>query len=465
MSFLSVIFILLFQHSISFGWGQFGHQQINAAAVDLLDSKTAIGTCFQNGEAKELISRYASTPDLEWKDSSFARGLTVKDIENRKSADCYEHQLHFFAQDAFSKQDKDGQLITQLPTDADYAKAAYEKYLALLKDNTDYVNKVSHRKDIAPDTIKTANVAAQGTAPWRSRQLYLLAVSAMKKADFKLAALYLGTLGHYIGDMSQPFHTNLNFDGAYPEDAKHAGIHHEIDTGLLGTLNENKFSIKAEAVKEFSNNSNLLTGDEVPGSVIDLARSGYPLINTLLKSYKAQCDEANTQKTMAKRPKRKIASTPYDEEYGPEHEDTRMISPQGVDASQAIGQEYCVNLVSSGRPKVRAIGGPREQRMADEDLPPKVINVLKSRLAMSSALLARLWISAWTEAGKPSFGDCSKWKFDMSYILQNYPKPDYYPNGFTGVTKPQCAGYGVDDRSPSSLKKQKKNKRHKKSKH
>ncbi len=48
----------------AYGWGQYGHEQVNSAAIEQA-SKSKIGMCFK--QARETVLRYAITPDIEWK--------------------------------------------------------------------------------------------------------------------------------------------------------------------------------------------------------------------------------------------------------------------------------------------------------------------------------------------------------------------------------------------------------------
>ena len=71
-----------------------------------------------------------------------------------------------------------------------------------------------------------STVLTQGTAPWRIRQFYSLAVQALKNGQPDQALQYMGVMSHYVGDLSQPLHDTQNYDGALTSaDGKSTGIH------------------------------------------------------------------------------------------------------------------------------------------------------------------------------------------------------------------------------------------------
>ena len=95
-----------------------------------------------------------------------------------------------------------------------------------------------------PRKATPRDVADHGTAPWRALQMYRLAVDALKADKMEVALIDLGAMGHYVGDMSQPFHASLDYDGDYPVDYA-PGIHALFETDMLnmyagGPLEEDK---------------------------------------------------------------------------------------------------------------------------------------------------------------------------------------------------------------------------------
>lgn len=443
--------------SFAQGWGQYGHEAVNQSAIDLLSTSDSIGACFQTPAARYLVTRYAVTPDIEWKTDMSLPNLDSEDKLARRDNDCYEHPLHFFEADAFVTPSNDQDAIFKAfsieSLSGDYRDVAFKEYSKMMASKINYILTVDPSKAIESKLSPTTlDVSLHGTAPWRARSLYLASVEAMKKKDFQLAALYLGSMGHYVGDMSQPFHTTLNFNGGFPAEARTVGIHHEIDTGLFETLwtakqkknhtqkdandvynsfENTKADVQSTAEVEFKQIADLNEANIVATILERLVASGYPEVESLLKAYQQECTDANST----------IAS--------------KNTKKRGVASKAPSTEKYCVNIPigAAGKTKVRSIGIAREKKLSDYSLPPTILKALEMRLGKSSAILAKLWISAWKEAGQPAFGDCSTWKFDQSYAIKNYLKPDYYPVGFNGKTKSKCHNdESAVEREPGSAK-------------
>lgn len=499
---VTVIQLLILKPFPAFGWGQYGHQQVNSAAIDLLDANSSIGKCLK--DARKTIVRYAITPDVEWKEDEVLKTLAENEKGPRREADCYEHPLHFFEADAFIKPtigadklphidgligrapsavrkkpaqpdpDEGGKATGSKMLDSDFKQTAYPELLAALNANLDYANMIDPSKKVegAP---KVRDVIGHGTAPWRARSLYIQAVAAMQQKDFKKALLLLGTMGHYVGDMSQPFHAALNFDGDYPVADKQAGVHHEIDTGLFEDFNgdaaendkknnggvypsfaKTNDAVVAEGAKDFKSYPAGFSKDDVVNAIVaDLVVTGFPVYQQLLDAYKIQCDSANgiLVEPVANRPKRMPRGG--DRTVGNGSHGSRPIEASDVEAKDVAKSAYCVPIPedSGHGTKLRAIGSKREQAMNKENSPPpNVLEALEIRLGKSAGLLARLWMSAWQDANKPDMSNCAGITFDQDYAINNYPKPtDYYPTdaSFNGMTQPGCAGV---PRAPSSVK-------------
>ena len=209
----------------AWGWGQYGHEQVNDAAIDVLGTSNGLGKCLD--DARYLVRRLAITPDMEWKTDLYLPTLAPADKAKRLDDNQYEHQLHFDEVDAWVTNPKPGELAA-LP--AGEYQDVFAFYRARITQNAAYIGEVDPSKKVKDPANPTVNdVTDHGTAPWRALQLYRLGVEALKKKDVKAALLYLGTMGHYVGDMTQPFHATLNFDGEHYTSPA-GGIHHEIDT-------------------------------------------------------------------------------------------------------------------------------------------------------------------------------------------------------------------------------------------
>ena len=228
----------------AYGWGQYGHEQINDAAVDLLGASSGLGKCFD--QARYVVKRLAISPDMEWKTDVLLKNLSAADKAKREDDNRYEHPLHFDEVDAWVPNPKPGD-IERLP--AGEYKDVFSFYSEKLRENAKYVQTVDPAKKLKdPDHPTVNEVTDHGTAPWRAQQLYRLGVDALKKGDVKAAVLYLGAMGHYVADMSQPFHATLNYDGDYsPRPA--AGIHHEIDTGVMPLVKKSQATFSVRSIR------------------------------------------------------------------------------------------------------------------------------------------------------------------------------------------------------------------------
>src|SRR5205823_2921752 len=117
-----------------------------------------------------------------------------------------------------------------------------KNYTIARKSNADRIKQMDPEKAKQSDLNNPSphDVIQHGTAPWRIVQLYNSGIAELKlakaasgkknttdsEAHFKLALLYLGAMGHYVGDMGQPFHASLDFDGGAFQPPQ-TGIHHD----------------------------------------------------------------------------------------------------------------------------------------------------------------------------------------------------------------------------------------------
>lgn len=71
-----------------------------------------------------------------------------------------------------------------------------------------------------------------GTAVWRIEQFHKLAVDALVAKDAKLAVEMAGAMTHYAGDLSQPLHVTINYDGQL---TRQKGIHKFFESTNIQT--------------------------------------------------------------------------------------------------------------------------------------------------------------------------------------------------------------------------------------
>ena len=144
-----------------FAWGRLGHQMVGEVAADLSTS----GKEFWQAN-RIALGELANVPDSVWKTEGGAA----------------EKNTHWFHADAYVTNP------AKIPA----------LFLDYLKSVAQYSEPV---------------IVENGTAPWRSEQMYQLAVASFKKGDFVRGLQVTGALAHYIGDLSQPLHVSKNYDG------------------------------------------------------------------------------------------------------------------------------------------------------------------------------------------------------------------------------------------------------------
>ncbi len=465
-------------------WGSYGHEQVNSAALHLLAGKSYGGCLSQN---ENLIVRYAETPDMDWKaigrlpDDPALRRLTVQ-------ADHYEHPLHFFEADAFAGGESTSlSSIQALPSDEAFLKDL-SSLTQRLAAEASYVAQVDPSKKLADPAHPTpAEVEAHGTAPWRAKQLFDLGVAALKKNDFPHALLYLSAMGHYIGDMSQPFHATLNFDGDF-YDSPAAGIHHTFEEAILedqakakgASLDEPTYlwssfgategEVSKIAQQEYFASSPLASDKFVP-EVLGLVSTGYPYVELLLGSFAQICKEGpdldrngnlksggdGAVAFARARANRHLSSTSTPAAIGNSPriargmlrtvtasrgsiQVTTPIPSAQLDHGTVLTEEenapFCVAVEKDDKSVAArvSVGMVRAFTRSQVEDPKQgiakttVLEVAEQRLAKSAVLLARIWDLAF-ETAKPDLTACPKLSFDKALVLQNYPKPSYLRAG------------------------------------
>lgn len=319
----------------AWGWGNQGHSKINSAAVHFLKGQAHPFSAFL-GTNEEVLKTLAQTPDNEW-----------------KRADQREKLLHYFEADAFAADvNANHDAILKLPT-GDFA-AVRGQYGGYLLQNAEYLAGFK----------RTANQPeAYGTAPWRIAQLYDDAVAALKVKDLPKALLCLGTLGHYVGDMAQPLHTTMHYDGEYHPLAGR-GVHDAIeDESFESTIALDTVTRKANHLNG-SRGVDGLSRARLVNEVFKLIAGGWEKTETLIGVYA-------------------------------EHS-TRAQSDRG-----------------------RALA-------SDSAAATRLREIVEDRMANATVLLARLWAAAFVEAGSPALGPQPVSLKDIN-PAGNYLPPTFLP--------------------------------------
>lgn len=233
-SLISVLFFaVLASSTTAYSWGGRGHATLCEAAVYLVKSP----------ELKQFLTMRPHTmghlcniPDIYWKS-------LPSDV--RKSGD----PGHYF------NPEKLGLKIDEVPTD----------YKKIVEQYTGKPNKINEGQTLfsIPDDV--------GSAWWRADQFYRLALEGAKKAkahtppqnwkeaqDNKLPfnegtyqmMTYMGIMGHFVGDLGQPFHVTSDHDGYA---AGHGGIHNYYEEQVVSFFDADLLSKIVKEAKKMKN--------------------------------------------------------------------------------------------------------------------------------------------------------------------------------------------------------------------
>lgn len=156
-------------------WGRRTHEIINRRAARAL-----------TGPAGEFWAPFAL--DL---------GSRASDADDRKPRDPDEPPRHYFDCDVFG------------PWPYDDVPRTYE---GLVKK---YGRKEANR---------------WGKSPWAIQECYDEVVAALREGDWSAAGAWAADLGHYVGDMHQPLHGSVNYDG---QKTGNQGIHLRFEVWMM----------------------------------------------------------------------------------------------------------------------------------------------------------------------------------------------------------------------------------------
>lgn len=207
----------------AFGWGAKGHQIVAYAGAGL----TTDGQAFW-GANLVPIRQLSTVPDRVWKSGG-----------NKSN----EGPTHWFQADSY------------------YSENEYSQIIYFPNSYADAISKYTETK-----------VIRNGTAPWRIRQMYRLALQAFKNSDMKAGLAYAGAMTHYIGDLSQPLHITENYDG---QKTGNKGIHSYFETTIITDeiSIRNDVQKRAQALLQDQNFVNQFSGNLMEALLYEVERS------------------------------------------------------------------------------------------------------------------------------------------------------------------------------------------------
>ncbi len=199
----------------AFGWGSAGHTDINQVAAERIPA--SMPKFLRSKSAVQKIAYLGPEPD-RWRDESPSA------LNNAQAPD------HFIDLERIEG-------LGPLPLGRyDFYKLLYAKRAA--------TPAADHPDDYLPERV--------GLQPYITMEVYkrielaFRAYREMKQKKQKTDVIegniifYMGWLGHYVGDGSQPLHTTVNYDGwveANPEGyTTQHGIHAEFETDFVNRV-------------------------------------------------------------------------------------------------------------------------------------------------------------------------------------------------------------------------------------
>lgn len=236
---------------------------------------------------------------------------------------------------------------------------------------------------------KPIDIFETGTLYWRAQQFYALLTASFRqakdaaegspaqKAAAKDALLHAGLLAHFIGDASMPYHNATDYDGFA---SGNGGVHSYFETDALYAETP---ELEAEIFRRLPAAFRSLDADA-------LLRKGGAKAGALLS------------RELGKRA------------FG------RIPELRRLD-------DACI-LERSAAPA----GGRRSaaKRKPAEKAMPAFRPMIEEQLALSAAVLARLWRGAWEEGGRPDLSKALFWDY---HHRPDFVAPDYDPGALRRI--------------------------------
>lgn len=342
-------------------WGERGHDGVSRIAVRILASSedpeaAELGAFLQRKEL--MLGHLSNVPDIVWR----SMGKEIDEL----SAPSHFVDMEFF-------------LAPGLPPKAQDLPSDVRSLLAAMAKNCSRGKKLP----CVPGDTDEARLQKSGHAPFRVETLSQDLVSAFKEIKslegkvpkdardkddprteiMNRALLHAGILSHFVGDLANPHHTSVDYDGW---DAEQGGLHSYFESEIV---------------------------------------EGYPL------DFEATVlDEALRHKPMDER----FARHPNN--Y------LRQAWELALDSNSHLVELHTIDKKYSLLEK--SVKGDRDTRKKAKRKDVKLVrdnyrNFVILRLAAGADALARIWLSTWKEAGKPDLSFYRSYHYDV--------KPDLIP--------------------------------------
>jgi len=403
-------------------WGERGHNTIGYTAAQLTkdlatpDEQKKLGPYFT---ARTFVMGHLSNiPDISWKDRRFPTIVAVNspnhyfDSEiilgkfDKKNAATYLENLRnlepdldkFLSQYNGKPSPLDPSWIINVADDVGSApfrtEQLYNKMVEAFK-----CAKGKEAQMAAKDATKETKEASAGSKDAAKKPEerkfrepiqngdYVCSEATTRLEDLAAAIEIGGVMGHFVGDLSMPYHTTADHDGY---GIGQGGIHAYFETFLLTNIDDKLLAdVRAKTVdKNFQ--KNLLTA-KLKLKNNETLRPAALMFHLMADSY------------------------------------SLIDKVAGIDRKSAI--KKMGEVVDITDKKIHHHKGTEAERRPDDD--PVAIAGFRpfivDRLATSSYILSSLWMRAWREAGSPDVHDVHliavPYPLDPPFILP--PKPLY----------------------------------------
>lgn len=349
--FASVLFSITLIAQETFAWGGRGHDTICQSAVFLVKNQT-LKDFLRN--KPNIMGHLCNIPDIYW------RGLSPEQTKEGNASH-------------YTESEPLGIALKDMPLDM---KVLIEKYTGTENKHTPGSKIVSLPHEI-------------GTNWWRANQLYEMAIAEGKKLkDLKAPAnskeeqdddlpfnkhlynmgIYMGIMGHFVGDNGQPLHTNIDYDGY---ESGHGGIHAYYEDLSVSFFEEDLLAKVVAKAKVIEKNSR---------------HNSFVQQKTVLENMRALAVAANEELKELFKADPVITKSVLKDEKG------MKIKTPAVRKSPADGQKAFASLIITD-------------------------------MARSSLLLAKMWDDIYVEIGKPELKAYKSYRFPLT---PDFVMPDYY---------------------------------------
>lgn len=339
-------------------WGERGHDIVTRVAVRLLAAKIAKGTplATQFGRKEFMLGHLSNVPDILWRN----QGEAIEDANA---------PTHFLDMEYVSPE----LTFSTIPKTPAAALARMKRLCA--DPPKGYV--CAAKEGSSPDE------SSGGTAPWRAGQLHRMTVLGLKSSSdngksnddaIDKAFMTAGLMSHFIGDLGNPYHTTVAYDGW---ESGQGGIHGYFESAVVSSY---RLALDQEVFDA------ALTGRGLERALKQLPAADRPALSR---------DPVALALALA------------------------LDSRSRLDAANAIDVKFAILKKSGTGADGKRVGALRRDA---SELRFKYHDLTVERLAAAAEVLANLWLMAWEDAGKPDF----KGYRSIAYpIAPEFIPPDY----------------------------------------